>query len=83
MKILCKHSDIMTSKTYKNKIVNEYIVYVVSDIGTPITADVVYGEDDRDLLIKKRYLKYFEEGSMISNVLEMVTHDEFTKKMKK
>lgn len=79
MEIVCKHTDILTSKTHDDKIVNEYIIYVFIDdeLKTPACADVVYGEDDRDILIRRRYLEYFDEGDLISRVLRLVSHSEF------
>jgi len=51
-RIVVKNSDKLTSLVHKRKIVEEYLVYLL-DGDTLLSADVVYGKEDKDTLVNQ------------------------------
>jgi hypothetical protein len=57
MYILVKKIDEYKSKVHKNKIVPEFIIYLMID-NTPIEANTVLGEREKDNIVLSYYNKF-------------------------
>jgi len=76
MKILVKNSDRLNSSIHENKMVDEYLVYVMND-NIPIAAEVVYGSSDKNKAIDAYLKKYFTENDDLDSILEEISLEEF------
>jgi len=76
-RIVVKNSDKLTSMVHDRKVVDEYLVYLLDD-ETFMSADVVYGTEEKDILIKQ-LIKDNCEGMKVSDVVIEVPFAEFLK----
>ena len=76
-RIVVKNSDKLTSLVHKRKVVDEYLVYLL-DGDTLLSADVVYGEEDKSNLVNQ-LLKDKCDGAKASDVVVGISFTEFLK----
>ena len=76
-RIVVKNSDKLTSMIHNRKIVDEYLVYLLDD-ATLMSADVVYGTEDKDSLIKQLMVDNCD-GAKYSDVVVEISFTEFLK----
>ena len=79
MRILVKHSDKLVSIIFNHKVVNQYSVYVMDD-NSPIYPEMVYGEQNRDIVVSKlisKYLPDVSESDRVNYITEVSFFDFF------
>ena len=82
MRILVKHSDKLVSIIFNHKVVNQYSVYVMDD-NSPIYAEIVYGEQNRDIVVSKLisiYLPDVSESDRFNYITQVSFFDFFNTK---
>ncbi len=82
MRILVKHTDKLVSLTFNDKVVNQYSIYVM-DNNSPIYAEIVYGEPNRDIVVSKlisKYLPDVSESDRVNYITEVSFFDFFNTK---
>lgn len=82
MRILVKHSDKLVSIIFNHKVVNQYSVYVMDD-NSPIYAEMVYGEHNRDIVVSRllsHYLPDVSESDRVNYITEVSFFDFFNTK---
>lgn len=89
MKILIKESDKLKSKLHKNKIISEYLIYLIDDNNKPLICEIAYGELNKIDIINNIILGYFTPDNWsdnkktlinnLDNIIEEVSYDTFIK----
>lgn len=79
MKIITKNSDKLLSMVHESKMVHEYLVYLLDDSDSIIWVDVVYGDADRDRVVKMLLTNKFPSDVNAADVVSHVSFDDFIK----
>ena len=82
MKILIKEIDRYTSKTFKNKSISEYLIFVALVNGQKLYAYTEIGNEAKNLRVNELIAKYFMDNNNTINkediieelILEELTH---------
>jgi len=81
MNIVVKNSDKLTSLLHSRKIVEEYLVYLL-DGDTLVSAEVVYGEGDKDKYVTTLFNQNSKEGDNLRDVVTEVPFADYCKNYK-
>jgi len=77
-RIIVKNSDKLSSLVHPQKVVDEYLVYLLDD-EVPISAEAVYGVNDKNKLVDKLLTDNFgiDNNDYLEGLVEEVTFSEF------
>ena len=81
MKILIKEIDRYTSKTFKNKSISEYLIYVALVNGQKLYAYTEIGNEAKNLRVNELIAKYFMDNNNTINkedIIEELSLEELT-----
>lgn len=87
MKIIIKESDRLKSGLHKEKVVSEYLIYLMSDDNTPLSCDITYGVSEKNKVVNGLLLEHFTPSDWnrdkesllnnLNNIIEEVSYDTF------
>ena len=77
-RIIVKNSDKLSSLVHPQKVVDEYLVYLLDD-EVPISAEAVYGVSDKNKLVDKLLTENFgiDNNDYLEELVEEMTFSEF------
>ena len=81
MKIVIKEIDRYTSKTFKNKSISEYLIYVTLSDGQKLYAYTEIGNEAKNLRVNELIVKYFMKDNNTINkedIIEELCLEELT-----
>lgn len=88
-KIVIKEIDKLLSALHKDRIVSEYIIYVIMDDNyiQPLEAYTEFGDDAKKTRVNELILLHFitENNQLINNeeIIEEINFEEYSKNLKK
>ena len=77
-RIVVKNSDKLSSLVHDKKVVDEYLVYLL-DNDTLMSADVVYGSEEKEALINQLIEDNYETKVFHNQVVTEVSFQDFLK----
>ncbi|MEI6880354.1 MAG: hypothetical protein WCK82_03350 [Bacteroidota bacterium] len=72
MKIVIKEIDRYTSKTFKNKSISEYLIYVTLVNGQKLYAYTEIGDEAKNLRVNELIVKYFMKDNNTINKEDII-----------
>jgi len=80
MKIIVKNSDRLVSTFHEDKVMDEYLVYLM-DEDVKVSVDMVYGDEAKNRLIDKLLEDNYESFGkyFLNDVIEEVAFEDFNK----
>ena len=82
-KIVVKEIDQYTSKMFINKVVSEYLIYVITEDGVKHSAYTEIGEENKKARVNELVMAYFlfdnQNKYIIEDIIEEISFEELTK----
>lgn len=77
-RIIVKNSDKLSSMIHAQKVIDEYLIYLLED-EVPVSAEVVYSTVDKDNFVNKLLEEHFdvEDNRYLEDLVEEVTFSEY------